>query len=298
MPVAAANDVELCYDTLGDPSGPPILLIAGLGVQLIDWPDHVLDPLVDAGLHLIRFDNRDAGLSTSFDGSPQDPGAVLDAMMAGEEPDVAYTLADMAADAIGLLDALGIERAHVLGVSMGGMIAQTVAIMFPERVRSLTSIMSTTGAGEVGQPSPEALEALLSAPEGDDIETVVDHWIANARVWASPDHLDESWLRSMFTAAWERAGGPQPDHQARQMCAVLATPARDEMLALVDAPTLVIHGSADTLIDPSGGERTAACIAGAELLLIDGMGHDMPKAFAAQIVDAITRHVGRAEAAD
>lgn len=298
VPIAAANDVELCYDTLGDPDGVPVLLIAGLGVQLIDWADHLLAPLVDAGLHLILFDNRDAGLSSRFHGAPDDPAALIESMMAGNDPDIAYTLTDMAGDAVALLDALELESAHLLGMSMGGMIAQTAAIMYPERLRSLVSIMSTTGAPDVGQPTPAALDALLSAPPDDDPETVLRHAIASARIWASPDHFDEPMMRSSFLAAWERTGGPEPSATARQLCAVLASPPRDDLLALVDAPSLVIHGSADTLIAPSGGERTAASIAGAELLLIDGMGHDMPTAFATRIAEAITRHVTGAEAGD
>lgn len=296
MPFAAVNDLSLCYETQGDPAHPAILLIAGLGVQLIDWPDHIVDPLVAAGHYVIRYDNRDAGLSTSFDGAPDDPMVVLETLLQEQEPHVAYTLVDLAADAVGLLDALGVDSAHMLGVSMGGMIAQSVAIMFPERVRSLISIMSSTGASDVGQPSPEALQALLTpAPEGD-METRVAHGLEVSRIWASPEHYDEAWLRDMYVNAWERTGGPQPQHTSRQMCAVVASPPRDELLGMLDAPTLVIHGTADTLIESSGGERTAASIAGSQLLLIDGMGHDMPMALADQIVGAITGHITTAEA--
>lgn len=298
VPFASVNDLSLCYECQGDPSHPPLLLVAGLGVQMIDWPDHIVDPLVAAGHYVIRFDNRDAGLSTSFDGAPNDLAAVGEALAHELEPDVAYTLADMAADAVGLLDALDIDQAHVLGVSMGGMIVQTMAIMFPERVRSLISVMSTTGAADVGQPSPEALQALLTPGPDGDVETRLAHSLGVSRIWASPDHFDEAWLRSMYLNAWERVGGPQPEHQGRQLCALLASPARDEILAMVDAPTLVIHGTADTLIDPSGGERTAASIAGSQLLLIDGMGHDMPKGMADQIVGAITTHITTAEISD
>lgn len=295
MGFVEVGDVRLCYEAGGDPDGPPVLLVAGLGVQLIDWPDHFVEPLVAAGFRVIRLDNRDIGLSTSFDGAPDEPQAVFAAMMAGEEPQIAYTLADMAADAAGLLSALGLDSAHVVGASMGGMISQALAIGFPERVRSLTSIMSTTGAADVGQPSEAALAAMLSPAPGDDRESRVAHGLKNGEVWASPDHFDREWLRASLEAGWDRVGGPQAANQSRQLCAILASPARDELLAMVQAPTLVIHGRVDPLVSPSGGERTAACVAGSDLLMIDDMAHDLPAPLMPTITGAIIDLINRTE---
>ena len=288
MPIAEVNGLELCYESTGRADDPPLLLVAGLGVQLIDWADHIVEPLVAAGHRVITFDNRDIGLSTTFDGAPSDPQQMVEALMAGNEPDVAYTLADMAADGAGLLDAIGIDHAHIVGVSMGGMIAQTMAIMFPEKIRSLTSIMSTTGAGDVGQPTDEALEAILSTSEADDRASRIAHDLRSARVWASPGHFDETRTRALFEASWDRVGGTQQANIGRQFCAVLASPPRDELLALVDVPTLVVHGSVDPLVSPSGGERTADVVPNAKLLMIEGMAHDMSPAFAPDIVRAIS----------
>ena len=189
VPHIAVNDLELSYETAGDPNDPPLLLIAGLGVQLIDWAAHFVDPLVERGLFVIRYDNRDIGLSTTFEGGEHDPQAVLDAVARGDRPNIAYTLDDMADDAAGLLDALGIESAHIAGVSMGGMIAQATAIRHPLKVRSLTSIMSTTGAADVGYPTPEAMEAILSSAPGTERQDIISHNMRSAKVWASPDQL-------------------------------------------------------------------------------------------------------------
>lgn len=297
MPLIAVNNIELFYEAAGDPSGPPVLLIAGLGVQLINWPDYFVDPLVEAGLYVVRFDNRDVGLSTTFDGAPHDPQAVLASVLAGEEPGVAYTLDDMAADAVGLLDALDIDAAHVVGVSMGAMIAQTVATTFPDRVLTLSSLMGTTGAPDVGQPTPKAMEALLAAAPSPDRHEVIAHQIKTAQVWASPDHFDMERLRNLFNASWDRVGGPHALNAGRQFCAIVAAPARDAALRLVTVPALVIHGQADTLISMSGGERTADCLAHAKLVLIDGMGHDLPPAFAPGIAHEIIDLVAQGAAA-
>lgn len=294
MPTIAANDVELYYETAGDPSGPAILLIAGLGVQMIDWADYFVEPLIQAGNHVIRFDNRDIGLSTKFDGAPHDPQLVVDALLAGEPPAVAYTVHDMAADCAGLLDALNIEAAHVVGVSMGGMIAQTVAIDHPHKVLSLTSIMSSTGAPDVGQPSPEAMTAIITPAPSQVREEVIEHNMTSARIWASPGLFDATRLRSLFEQAWDRAGGNQGLNTGRQFCAIMATGPRDEALAAVSAPTLVVHGTADTLINASGGQRTANCIPGSELLLIEGMGHDLPVSMVEIVVTAISKLIANA----
>ncbi len=286
MPIASVNGVNICHEIDGPPDGPPLLLIGGLGVQMIDWMPHFVQPLIDAGFRLITFDNRDIGLSTTFDGAPGDPGVVLDALMAGKVPHVAYNLSDMAADAVALLDHLGIDQAHVLGVSLGGMIAQTVAIEHRERVLSLISVMSTTGAPDVGQPTPEALTALLSANATTDREAFIAQCLVNAAVWASPGHFDEVALRTLFANSWDRVGGPQAENGGRQMCATLDSAPRDDALRALDVPSLVIHGTADTLITDSGGTRTAECLGG-ELVLIDGLGHDIAVAMIDQIVEPI-----------
>ena len=288
VPEINVNAIELFYETAGDPRHPPLLLIAGLGVQLIDWPACFVDPLVEHGLYVISYDNRDIGLSTTFDGGQHDPFVVLDAMLSGEDPDVAYTLVEMADDAAGLLDALGIESAHVAGVSMGGMIAQTAAIRHPEKVRSLISIMSTTGAPDVGQPTAEAMEALLSAAPGTERSEIIACNVQNAKVWASPEHFDAVRLEQLFQDSWDRVGGPQAVNSGRQLCAIVASTPRDEALASLDIATLVVHGAEDTLVPETGGRRTAEMINGAVLLVIEGMGHDLVPAFVPEIVEAMT----------
>jgi len=293
MPHIAVNGLELYYETDGDPENAPILLIAGLGVQMIDWPPYLIDGLIEAGLYVVRFDNRDIGFSTTFEDAPGDPQVVMEAVLTGEEPDVGYRLSDMAADAAGLLDALDLAPAHVLGVSMGGMIAQVVAINHPDKMRSLTSIMSSTGEHDVGQPTPEAMAAITSPATSQERDEVVAHNIKNAKVWASPDHLDIDRLQRLFENAWDRVEGKQALNAGRQFCAILASGERSQGLAGVTAPALVVHGTADTLIAMSGGERTAACLPNAEVLLIEGMGHDLMPAFVPGIVDAISELVSR-----
>lgn len=295
MRSVAVNGVELVYEVDGDPSHPPILLIAGLGVQLIDWPDHFVCGLVEAGLQVIRYDNRDVGLSTTFDGAPDDPFQVLEAMAAGTTPDLAYTIADMADDGAALLDALGFDTAHVLGNSMGGMIAQELAIRHPHKVRSLTSIMSSTGAPDVGQPTAEALAAIMSPGSGSDRDAVVAHNVANAEIWASPGHFDPDALARRFERSWDRVGCSQAENTARHFCAVVAGSSREERLAELCVPSLVVHGTADPLITPSGGERTAACLADSKLVTIEGMGHDLAPVFTPAIVAAIADLVARTE---
>lgn len=292
VPHIAVNDLELSYETAGDPNDPPLLLIAGLGVQLIDWAAHFVDPLVERGLFVIRYDNRDIGLSTTFEGGEHDPQAVLDAVARGDRPNIAYTLDDMADDAAGLLDALGIESAHIAGVSMGGMIAQATAIRHPLKVRSLTSIMSTTGAADVGYPTPEAMEAILSSAPGTERQDIISHNMRSAKVWASPDQFDAAYMESLFQRAWDRVGGPQTLNAGRHFCAIVASTPRDEALAVLGIPALVVHGTADTLISRTGGERTAEVIPGADLLLIEGMGHDITPAFAPRIVHAMSELFG------
>lgn len=283
--IAPVNGIEVCYRTHGDPSGEPLLLVMGLGSQLVHWPPLLIDALVDRGFFVIRFDNRDVGLSTKFDLFSGDFLPTFLAASQGEPVDVPYLLTDMAADAAGLLDALDIGSAHIVGVSMGGMIAQTIAIEHPERVRTLTSIMSTTGEREVGQPTPEAMVQLMTALPSTR-EEAIDAAVATRRVIGSPDHFDEAFARSAAEAAFDRCWNP--GGTARQLLGIAASGNRADALAQLDVPALVMHGDKDPLVTPSGGARTAELIPGAELIVLEGMGHDLPTAFIGPIVEAVT----------
>lgn len=295
MPHIAANGVELFYETLGDPAGQPVLLVAGLGVQMIDWPDHFLEPLVAAGHHVIRYDNRDIGLSTQFDGGFGEPLKLVELVLTEQPtPELAYSIEDMADDGAALLDALGIASAHVIGSSMGGMIAQSMAIRHPAKVRTLTSIMSATGNTDMGQPTPEAMEAITQAGPTEDREARIAHGVKIGQVWASPGHFNEGELRAMLRADWDRVGGAQAENGGRQLCAILTGDPRDEGLGTLTMPTLVIHGAKDPLVTPSGGEHTAECVPGARLVMIAGMAHDLAPAFCPQIIEAIESNFARA----
>jgi pimeloyl-ACP methyl ester carboxylesterase len=272
VPTTEANGIELSYTTHGDPSMPALLAIHGLGAQLTDWPDAFVGALVDQGHHVITFDNRDQGESTWFDEKGEADLGTL--MTVGSTP-VPYLVADMAADAAGLFDALGIARAHVLGVSMGGMIAQQLAIDHPERLISLTSIMSTPSLA-VGQPTPEAAAALLMTPAVGR-EAAIEQSVAGTRIIGSPGFpFDEAGVRARAAVHYDR--GNHPEGTARQLAAILASPDRTEGLRGVSVPTLVVHGAADPLITLPGGEATAAAVPGAELWVVEGMGHDLPAA--------------------
>ncbi|HEY5108639.1 MAG TPA: alpha/beta hydrolase [Acidimicrobiales bacterium] len=272
MPTTAANGIKIAYATHGDPSAPPLLAIHGLGAQMTDFPPDLVDGLVGAGFHLIAFDNRDQGETTWFDEAGQPDIAAL---LGDPDSPVPYLLADMAADAAGLLDALGIDTAHVLGVSMGGMIAQQFAIDFPHRVRTLTSIMSTPGP-TTGPPEPEAMAALLVEPVMER-DAAIEQSLTGSRVIASPAFpFDEAGMRTRAEIHFDR--GHHPVGTARQLAAVLASPDRTEALGRVTAPTLVVHGAADPLVTLPGGEATAAAVPGAELWVVEGMGHDLPAA--------------------
>ena len=261
MTWARNGECELWYETFGDRSDPTLLMVNGLGSQSSNYQDAWCDMFAAEGLFVIRFDNRDVGLSTSFAGAP-----------VGEAGN-AYLLGDMAADAIAVLDAEGIERAHVMGLSMGGMIVQTLAVEHPHRLLSMTSVMSATGEPEFGQSAPEAF-AQLTAPPATDRESHVQRWIDGLRIWGSPEFFDEDRLRADAERSFDRAF--TPDGTTRQFFAIRASAPRAHLLREVTVPTLVMHGSADTLITPSGGERTAELIPGARFVLIDGMGHDYP----------------------
>lgn len=295
MPSASANGITIEYETAGDPASPPLLLVMGLGGQLIAWDDAFVRDLAAAGFWVIRYDNRDVGRSTWFDqaGAPD-----VMAAMAGHGR-AAYLLSDMAADAVGLLDALSVPSAHVVGVSMGGMIAQTMGIEHASRVRSLVSIMSTTGDTSVGQPHPEALEALLVVPARDRAGAI-DQGVAGARVIGYPGlAFDEARVRDRAAAAYDRAF--HPDGTGRQLVAILSSGDRTKGLGGVEVPTLVIHGEADPLVDVSGGRATAAAVPGARLKLFAEMGHDLPVPLWREIIDEIATfahpHDGRSASA-
>lgn len=272
MPTTTTNGIEIAYATYGDPSSPPLLAIHGLGAQMTDFPPAFVDGLVERGYFLITFDNRDQGQSTWMDEAGQPD---ISTLLGKPDSPVPYLLADMAADAAGLLDALGIDDAHVLGVSMGGMIAQQFAIDYPDRVRSLTSIMSTPGP-TTGPPTPEAMEALLVAPVTER-EAAIEQSLAGSRVIASTGFpFDEFGMRARAEVHFDR--GHHPAGTARQLAAILASPDRTAALAGVTVPTLVVHGAADPLVTLPGGEATAAAVPGAELWVVEGMGHDLPEA--------------------
>jgi pimeloyl-ACP methyl ester carboxylesterase len=290
---ASANGIDICYETFGDPGDEPLLLVMGLGSQLIYWPVELCEALVDRGFHVIRYDNRDTGLSTKLDDVGGDFLTTFMALNQGQPAEVPYKLSDMAADAVGLLDALGIASAHIVGASMGGMIAQTIAIEHPDRVKTLTSIMSTTGERDVGQPTPEAM-AKLMAPVPSSRDEAIESGVATRRVIGSPESFDEARTRELAAEAYDRCWNPAGT--ARHLLAIAASGSRADGLRQLDVPTLVIHGEVDPLVTPSGGERTAELVPGAELLVLEGMGHDLPPNQLGAIVEAITALAARATA--
>ncbi len=286
---AKANGVELCWDSFGDPQAPPLLLIMGLAAQMIAWDDEFCGELAERGYRVIRFDNRDIGLSTRFDaaGLP-DISAAFMAAMQGQPVRAPYLLRDMADDAIGLLDALGMDTAHVVGASMGGAIGQTLAIHHPSRLRSLTSIMATTGAPGLPPPTPQAL-AMLFKPTPTDRAGYFESYVQTWKVLrAGSFPLDEA--RDLTRAGQNFARGLNPAGVARQMAAILASGSRKEALAAVRVPTLVIHGDADPLVPLACGIDTAESVPGAKLQVIAGMGHALPVSMWPQIIEAIAAH--------
>jgi len=285
------GDVELCYETFGDAGDPTLLLIMGLGAQMIFWPDEFAESLAGEGFHVVRFDNRDAGRSTVLrDHRPPTSMALLRRRLSSP----AYTLDDMAEDAAGLLDHLGVRCAHVVGASMGGMIAQTLAVRHPERVLTLTSIMSTTGGRRVGQPQRRLIPLLLRQVPRDR-ELYLKRMVSGARLIGSkafPQDVDR--LQAMLGLAFDR--GFHPGGTLRQLGAIIASGDRTEALGSITAPTLVIHGDADRLVRHSGGKATAQAIPGARLVTIEGMGHDLPHQTWPQIIQAIVEHARSAQA--
>ncbi len=273
MPYTSGHEVDLFYESFGGDDDPTLLLIAGHGVQLLGWPDELCWSFVDRGFRVVRFDNRDAGRSTVMSN------------------DTLYGLPDMAADALAVLDAVGAESAHVVGMSMGGMIAQVLACDHSHRVMSLTSISATTGEEGVGRPSPEALNHMV-VEQPSDREGNVAHALAGRRVWGSTRWFDEELSRIEYEQAFDRAF--HPGAGARQAHALLSAGDRAHALARIEIPTLVIHADVDPLIDRSGGERTAELVPGAELVIIDDMGHQLPAPVWSQLVEAVTQVAVRA----
>lgn len=288
MPHVHANGIDIFYEAHGDPANPPLLLIMGLGAQLTLWPIELVEALVARGYYVIRHDNRDIGLSTKFTehGVPNVRRVALMRLL-GLRPRLPYRLTEMAADAVALLDALGIERAHVVGASMGGMIAQLVAIGYPDRVRSLTSIMSTTGNRRLPPARPEALAALLTPPPPNaTLEQIVPHVTKVARAIGSPAYpADTARLQERIERDYRRSF--HPTGPGRQLAAILDDGDRRKRLKGVTAPTLVIHGIDDPLVPVEGGRDTAAAIPGARLHEIEGMGHDLPLELVEEVADAI-----------
>jgi pimeloyl-ACP methyl ester carboxylesterase len=282
--------IAIEHETFGDPSHPAVLLVMGFGTQLLGWDAGFCRMLAARGRYVIRYDNRDCGLSTKLDEHPVHLGDFITAVTSGEFDRALamapYSLLDMARDGMDLLTELGIARAHVVGSSMGGMIAQKLAIEFPDRVLTLTSMMSSTGEQEYGQSTPEAQQVLFSPRPADR-----DGYVAAAErelVWASRRYGDPAQLRALAAESYDRAY--YPAGVPRQLAAMILDGSRAEALKTLDVPTLVIHGLDDTLIDPSGGRRTAELVAGARLLLVEDMGHDRPPALWPHLLDAITEH--------
>jgi pimeloyl-ACP methyl ester carboxylesterase len=289
-----ANGIHIEYETFGNPSGRPLLLIIGLGGQLMQWDEALCRDLAERGHYVIRFDNRDVGMSTKFEeaGVP-DLMETFGKVMRGEKIKTPYTVDDMADDAVGLLDALGILKAHICGMSMGGMIAQTIAIRHPSRVLSLISVYSTTGNPQVPPPKPEVM-GLLITPPPNEREANIEHMLGFFKTIAGPGfQVDEQWTRRVMAESYDRCFYPQG--MVRQLVAILTQVNRVPALASVEAPTLVVHGTSDPLVPAEGGKDTAKAIPGAQLMLIEGMGHDLPHGGAwPRIVEAIAVHTQKA----
>ena len=290
MPELTANGIKIYYERCGSEDDPAVLFISGLGSQIIYWRPSFIDPIVDAGFQVVLFENRDSGYSEHFDAARVSVMRVAETLEAGGTPEIPYSLADMADDSVGVLDALGIDTAHILGVSMGGYIAQVTAIRHPERVRTLTSIMSTTGNPEVGQATPEMTEALYTAPPTERqaaIQSTVDYATV---AWG--DYFDEARARETATRNLDRVVYPQGT--GRQLAAILAYGDRTADLAKITAPSLVIHGEKDPLINVSGGIATAEAIPDADLWVVPGMGHDLPPALYEELTQRLVKHFGSA----
>lgn len=290
MPAAEAGPGTLWWEAWGDPTDPAVLMVNGLGGQLVSWPPLLLHTLAIAGHHVIGFDNRDAGLSTHLNGKVK-LSAVRTAIESGAEPDVPYRLCDMASDAVSLLDALEIDAAHVVGISMGGMIAQTMATEHAERVRSLISIMSTTGDPAVGRPNPAGERALFRAPPPDR-DGAIASAVEAAELLATPGTFDAAAVASQ--AEWEYERAFDPEGKGRQLAAIWASGDRTGALATIRCSTLVIHGSADPLVSATGGRATAAAIPNSRYVEVPGMGHDLPELHWPLLLREMLRHLAAA----
>ncbi len=298
MPQIKANGINLEYASHGDPKNETVLLIMGLGAQMTRWPEALIQKLVDKGFRVVAYDNRDVGLSEKIEsaGAPN-MGAIMEALQKGEKPPVAYTVDDMAADAAGLLDALNIKAAHIVGASMGGMIGQTVAADYPQKTLSFVSIMSATGAPNLPPPKPEAIAVLNNrGPDpNEDWEGFLAHSVQSARTIGSPGFpMDEKALRERTERDFKRAHYPAGFQ--RQYAGVMASSSRLERIATIKAPTIVLHGADDPLVPLAGGEDTAKRIPGAELVVVPGMGHDLPPGVFDTVVDTVVRAASRAKA--
>lgn len=284
------SKIKMVYQRFGDPTLPPVFLIMGAGAQMVNWPEEFCLELASRGLHPIRFDNRDAGLSTHFSDAPIPD---FPKIQSGDFSTVTYTLSDMAADTVGLMDALGYDSVHLVGASMGGMIAQTIAIEFPNRVKSLTSMMSTTGHHSVGQADFSVL-ASLGSPPYDDRKAYINWQIKSRKALGSPMYPpDEEVISQIAGIAWDRDHDPLS--MMRQAAAVIKSGDRTEKLHFVQVPALVIHGEDDKMINVSGGHATAAAIPNAQLVTFKGMGHDLPKQLWPEFAERIANLIYRAE---
>jgi len=293
MANAKINGINIEYEVHGPDDGEPLLFISGLGRQLTRWPPEFYEKLIARGFRVILFDNRDVGLSQKFTGAPS-VESVVSARMQGKQPDIPYTLDDMAADAIGVLDHLGIQRAHVVGASMGGMIGQLVAADYAERVLSFTAIFTSTGNPSLPPSTPEAMAVLTTrAPDpGKDIEAYIEHALQSARTIGSPGYpFDEKIMRERLRADVLRCY--EPAGVARQLAAIVANGDRRPKLANIKAPVVVVHGDSDPLVPMTGGKDLAANVPGAELRIVPGMGHDLPPELYDTLVDAIVRAAER-----
>ncbi|MHA2035816.1 MAG: alpha/beta fold hydrolase [Promethearchaeota archaeon] len=295
MPKAEVKNIEIEYETFGDPSDKPLLLVNGLGSQMINWDEEFIQLLVDRGFYVIRFDNRDVGLSTKCEeaGEPNLMQAIM-AAQTGETVESPYSLDDMADDAVGLLDALNIEKAHICGVSMGGMIVQTITIRHPSRVLSLTSIMSSTGNPDLPQGDPEVGQALVT-PVPQERDAVIENGVKMRRmIHGSGFPFDEAKARELAGMNFDRCF--YPSGFGRQLLAILAHGNRKPKLGSVKVPTLIIHGGDDPLVPVEGGKDTHDAIPGSELIIIEGMGHSLPPETWTQITEAIQANAAKAQA--
>jgi pimeloyl-ACP methyl ester carboxylesterase len=287
---ATCGELEICYETFGSSNAPPLLLIMGLASQMLLWDEQFCEQLASRGFFVIRFDNRDIGRSTRLQGAAI---ASRWQLLRGSAKAAAYTLDEMAQDAVGLLDHLGIAAAHVVGISMGGMIAQLMAINHPERVLSLVSIMSTTGNRRVGRPQPRMMMRMMRRGARERDAYIEDHVATYRAIGSKTYDFEEEHKRERAARMFER--GVYPAGSARQLAAVTSAADRTEALAAVRVPTTVIHGDADPLVDVSGGRATAEAIPGAKLVIFPGMGHDLPRELWPQIIDAIVQNTAAAQ---